>query len=160
MSHSPIVVEVVLAEGVVVGHLPPKERIGKAVAALKKSGKDEDAQRILAVDELLRTTDGFEIESRSYKWRPYTYGEELAARREATTVTETGSSFDVDEYNISLMSRCLGKEHEEILSMEPALFAGLRQEISVRVNPTQEALDFFAWPPTTSPGAKPSDPSA
>lgn len=146
----PIKLDLVFRDGKVIGCLQPMERVERAAAVFRQQNLEVKAEQLLTTTKAMRENSSLTVKSISFDFTPYTYGQELEARRGATVVDDRGQRMDYDKYNLALMSICLGRTTESILSMEPPLFRALRDEIALRCDPSEDALLFFALPPTSS----------
>lgn len=148
--NEPIKLDCVMRDGKVIGCLQPMERVERAAAVFRQQNLEAKAEQLLTTTKAMRENSSLTVKTISYDFTPYTYGQELEARRGATIVDDRGQRTDYDKYNLAIMCICLGKSTEAILSMEPALFRALREEIALRCDPSEDALLFFALPPTSS----------
>lgn len=82
----PIKLDLVFRDGKVIGCLQPIERVDRAAEVFRKQGLEAKADQLLTTAKAMRENASLVVKTVFYDFTPYTYGQELEARRGATAV--------------------------------------------------------------------------
>lgn len=138
-----------------------KETEDRIVAEQRKALKDGEtlpdlprpSETLLKNQQEARAIAGDRIKVIEFKYRPFTHGEKLAAKRKATqayTDANGNEAFrlDPDLYELHLVAYSTGMTTEEVEELHPSVFEYLAEEVFGRTQIAPERLSFFASSPT------------